>query len=334
MAVVVYYPRTVPGLYPRKADEIAWQTLLDNLDPEIHLQTGEQIPQPAEYEILIAGRPTPAQLEASPRLHTLVIPWAGMPEVTAELIAGYPHIRVHNLHHNAVATAETALMLLMAAAKQIIPIERRFRENDWRPRYAPNPAITLSGKTALILGYGSIGQHVGEVCAALGMRVLGTRRSLTSPIRAGAAELYPASTLHQLLPQANALIVTLPLTGETRGLIGAAELALLPPQAVVVNVGRGPVIDQFALYEALKEGHLHSAGLDVWYNYPQDEASRVNTPPADVPFHLLENVVLSPHRGGGAADIETARMTHLANILNNAAHGKPLPNQIDLERGY
>lgn len=334
MALAVFYPRTFTGLYPRKADEIAWQLLLDNLGPEVYIQTGEKIPEPAEYEILIAGRPTIEQMEASPKLHTVLIPWAGMPEETAKLMARYPHIHVHNLHHNAVATAETALMLLLAAAKHIVPIERRFRENDWQPRYSPNPALTLDGKTVLILGYGSIGQHVGQVCAAMGMRVLGTRRSLTAPARQGEAELHPGSALPQLLPQANVLIVTLPLTEETRGLIGEAELALLPPKSIVVNVGRGPVVDQFALYEALKVGHLHSAGLDVWYNYPQDEASRADTPPADVPFHLLDNVVLSPHRGGGAADIETARMAHLAHMLNTAAQGKPLPNQIDLERGY
>ncbi|MEJ2758695.1 MAG: NAD(P)-dependent oxidoreductase, partial [Anaerolineales bacterium] len=130
------------------------------------------------------------------------------------------------------------------------------------------------------------------------------------------------------------LIITLPLTEETQGLIGAEELALLPPQSIVVNVGRGPVIDQHALYHALREGHLHSAGLDVWYNYPPDEASRANTPPADVPFQELENVVMSPHRGGGAADIETVRMAYLANLLNTTALGNPMPNQIDLEKGY
>lgn len=334
MALEVFYPRKLSGVYPRRADDAAWQTLLDALDPEINIQTGEELPQPAEYKILVAGRPNVEQLTASPRLRTLVIPWAGMPVETAELMANYPQIHIHNLHHNAITTAETALMLLLMAAKQILPIERRFRENDWRPRYAPNAAVSLHGKTALILGYGSIGRHVGEVCAAMGMHVLGTQRHLTAPTRLGNAEIHPAAHLHRLLPQANALIVTLPLTDETRGLIGAEELSLLPPQAMVVNVGRGPVIDQFALYEALKNGHLHAAGLDVWYNYPQDETSRANTPPADVPFGQLENVVMSPHRGGGTTDIELVRMAHLAELLNTVVQGKPMPNQIHLERGY
>lgn len=334
MSLVVYYPKAPFSLYPREADDIAWQVLLDNLDPNITIHTGSKVPQPADYHVLVSGHPTPEQLEASPALHTLLIPWAGLPEKTAEMMANYPHIRVHNLHHNAYTTAETALMLLLAAAKRIIPIERRFRENDWRPRYGPNPAISLHGKTVLILGYGSIGQHVGQVCAAMGMRVLGTRHSLTSPIQVGPAEVHPAKALHQLLPQAQVLFITLPLTAETRGLIGADELALLLPQSIVVNVGRGPVVDQHALYHALRDGNLHSAGVDVWYNYPPDEASRANTPPAEVPFHKLENVVMSPHRGGGSADIETVRMGYLADLLNTTARGNPMPNQINLEKGY
>ncbi len=246
-------------------------------------------------------------------------------------MANYPHIAVHNLHHNAVTTAETALTLMMAAAKHLVPIERSFRAHDWRPRYQPNPALMLTGKTALILGYGHIGRHIGRVCAALGMRVLATREH---PVEDPVAEVHPPEALHDLLPKANILFITLPLTDETRGLIGEKEIRLLPQGAVVINVGRGPVLDQHALYNALKDGHLHSAGLDVWYNYPPDEASRANTPPADVPFHELDNIVMSPHRGGGSAEIEIRRMQHLAHFLNLAAPGKPLPNQIDLERGY
>jgi phosphoglycerate dehydrogenase-like enzyme len=117
-------------------------------------------------------------------------------------------------------------------------------------------------------------------------------------------------------------------------MIGKEEINLLPPNAILVNVGRGPVVDQETLYQALKDKQLHSAGIDVWYNYPQDEDSRANTPPADYPFHELENVVMSPHRGGGAMDVEILRMEHLAHLLNTAAKGEPIPNRVDLTRGY
>jgi phosphoglycerate dehydrogenase-like enzyme len=129
-------------------------------------------------------------------------------------------------------------------------------------------------------------------------------------------------------------MVTLPLTDETRGLIGEREIGLMPKNSVLVNIGRGPVVEQEALYHALKSGKLHSAGIDVWYNYPPDEEARAHTPPADFPFHELDNIVMSPHRGGGASEVEILRMAHLANLLNAAARGDQIPNQVDLKRGY
>jgi phosphoglycerate dehydrogenase-like enzyme len=103
---------------------------------------------------------------------------------------------------------------------------------------------------------------------------------------------------------------------------------------VLVNVGRGPIVDEAALYAALRDGTLYAAGLDVWYNYPADEAARAHTPPSDYPFHELDNVVMSPHRAGSSVETEALRMVHLARLLNAAARGEPMPNRVDLEAGY
>jgi phosphoglycerate dehydrogenase-like enzyme len=331
----VFYPRPKLSLYPREVNQQARQVIIDNLDPAIEFIMAEETPQPADYHILVAGRPSEEHLTASPNLHTVVIPWAGVAEETLKLMQQYPHLALHNLHHNAAPTAETALMLLLTAAKQILPIERRFREYDWTPRYQPNPALILDGKTILILGFGHIGQIIARACQGMGMNILAIRRNPDEPIPEGIQiEIHTPNHLHQLLPHANVLMVTLPLTEETQGMIGQVELKLLPPDAIIVNVGRGPVIDQEALYLALKEGHLHSAGIDVWYNYPPDTESRGNTPPADFPFHELDNIVMSPHRGGGAKDVEILRMTHLARLLNAMANDEPLPNKVDLNIGY
>jgi len=331
----VYYPVDPPS-DPLQEEYAAWELLRARLDPQIELTTGTRLPFPAEYQILVSGRPTADQLDASPVLHTLLIPWAGLSVPTGELIQQYPHLAVHNLHYNAVTTAESAVMLLLMAAKLIVPVEQRFRQHDWRPRYLyPNPSVMLHGKTVLILGYGSIGKQVGKICRAMGMRVIAIRRSLeVAALDDPDAEVYPASHLHHLLPEANVLVITLPLTEDTRSLIGAAELELLPENAILVNVGRGPIVEQAALYQALKEGRLHSAGLDVWYRYPADEESRANTPPADFPFHELENVVMSPHRGGGSMEVDLLQMEHLAEMLNLAAKGQPLPNRVHPKRGY
>lgn len=304
------------------------------LAPGITLSTGPEVPP--ETHVLVAGRPEPDHLAACPDLKALLIPFAGLPGPTRELMQAHPHVAVYNLHHNAIPTAETAVALLLAAAKFIIPADRGLRQHDWSIRYnRPNPAILLHGKTALILGYGAIGQHAAGLCRGLGMRVLATKRRL-DPDASYPDAVHSADTLPDLLPQADALIITLPLTDETRGLLGARELALLPPGAVLVNVGRAEVVDEAALFHALHCGQLHAAGLDVWYQYPADTGSRTHTPPASHPFHTLENVVLSPHRAGsgGAEEIEARRMQALAVLLNALARGETPSSRVDLAAGY
>jgi phosphoglycerate dehydrogenase-like enzyme len=318
----------------RPPDPESLAHLREALDSEIHLTLGPDLPAPVEYHIFVAGRPKREHLTASPNLHTLVIPWAGLPDATRELLLDFPHIAVHNLHYNAIPTAEMALTLLLAAAKFVVPMDRALRAHDWTLRYQPNPSVLLEGKTALILGYGAIGQRVARVCRGLGMRVVATRRRLSVSPSDVPDEIHPPDALHNLLPRADALIICLPHTPETDGLIGAEELALLPPGAVLVNIGRGPIVDEAGLYHALRDGTLHAAGLDVWYNYPGDEDARSCTEPSAYPFHELENVVMSPHRAGHFGDRSLLRVQHLAALLNVAAQGEEMPNRVDVTAGY
>jgi phosphoglycerate dehydrogenase-like enzyme len=325
--LVVYYPRDL-------GKETAAQ-LRRKLGPQVRLRLGTTLPSPADYEILISGRPQPEQLSASPRLRALLIPWAGVPDTTRELMAGQPHIAVHNLHYNARPVAEHAIALLLAAAKGLLPPDRALRHNDWRPRYEPADSVMLEGKSALVLGYGAVGRRVVELCLGLGMEVAAIRRRPAATGReASPVRVAAVAALHELLPDADVLIVCLPHTVETEGLIGAAELDLLPPGAIVINVGRGAVIDEGALYHALASGQLYSAGLDVWYHYPASEHERANTPPSAYPFHELDNVVMSPHRAAHVTEKEEIRVELLAEMLNTAAREGSLPNPVDLEAGY
>lgn len=114
---------------------------------------------------------------------------------------------------------------------------------------------------------------------------------------------------------------------------GARELALLPPAALMVNVGRADTIDERALHDALRAGRIGTAGLDVWYRYPRAEEERTCTPPADLPFGELENVVLSPHRAGHSDRTAELRGEQLARLLNALAVGGA-PDRVDVERGY
>jgi phosphoglycerate dehydrogenase-like enzyme len=317
-----------------RPDDAALRTLQSLLDARISLTLGQDIPTPADYHVLVGGRPARTHLEASPVLERLIIPFAGLPADTRALLLDYPHIAVHNLHHNAALTAEMAMALLLAAAKFVVPYDRALRAHDWTPRYQPNPSILLEGKTALILGFGAIGKRVARACWGLGMEVLAVRREMREEALEFPIEIHTSAALPDLLPRANALVIALPATPATDGLIGARELALMPRHGILVNIGRGAIVDQRALFEALKAGGLAAAGLDVWYNYPADEAGRAHTPPADHPFHQLDNVVMSPHRAGHSEETETLRMQALAALLNAAARGETVPNRVNVEAGY
>jgi phosphoglycerate dehydrogenase-like enzyme len=316
-------------------EDVQLQLLRAGLDHSISLSVGEQVCEAGDLHVLVTGFPERDHLIACSNLQAVVIPFAGFPERTRRLMLDFTHITVYNLHHNAAPTAEMALALLLAAAKFIVPIDRTFRTHDWSPRYQSDPSITLDGKTVLILGFGHIGQRVGSYCQALGMQVLAIRRRPGRDILNGLrATVYPPHALLELLPQADVLLITLPFTPQTDGLIGAKELALLPQDALLVNVGRGRIVDQAALYQALKDGTILAAGLDVWYNYPSEPGTRQHTPPADYPFHELDNVVMSPHRGGDSTASEALRMTHLASLLNALARSESVNNQVNVVAGY
>lgn len=299
---------------------------------DVVVTAGDDIP--TETHVLVSGRPTRAQLDELPDLRVLLIPFVGLPATTREIMVDYPHIAVYNVHHNAPMTAEMALALLFSAARSIVPADKVFRTGDWTPRYEGTPILILEGKTALILGYGQIGRRVGAALKAVGMRVVGVRRRVSS---AGSDDsVYPPHYLPDLLKQAQVLICTLPGTPQTEGMIGAEQIALLPPGAVIVNVGRANVIDQHALYEGLKSGHLGAAGLDVWYTYPPDADSRTHTFPADVPLWELDNVVMSPHRSGAFNTVEgeNRRMDAIAESINMYLREGVMPSAVDIEAGY
>ena len=304
------------------------------IDADIITTEGSDIPSNAEFEVLVHPTPSKDWLEASPDLKAVVVPWTGIPEKTLEILSEYPDISLHNLHYTNFNTAELGFALLLAAAKYLVPLDQRMRENDWRPRYESQKAIMLRGRSALILGFGEIGQALAAYCSGMGMKVMATKKHPESYTGNLDVQIYSNDLLHDLLPKSDVLLVALPLTEETENLIGENEINLLPEGSILINIGRGPIVNQHALYNALKSGHLHSAGSDVWYNYPKSTEERENTPPGDLPFGELENFVLSPHRGGIVKEVEIQLAKAIANLLNSASRGEPIPNKVDIEAGY
>ena len=311
---------------------------LDELRPLLHgdvrLSSGPLDAQPVDADILVAGSVTEEQLARSPHLRAVIVPFAGIPFGTQELLRRHPHIALHNLHFNDQSTGEMALALMMAAAKHVPQMDRRLRTGDWRWDDATHPTDTFPGKTALILGYGAIGRRVAPVCQALGMTVIGVRRHEPDAPQEGGVMVYSTAHLSELLPHADVLICLLPHTRETEGLLGAEQLALLPRSCILVNVGRGPVIDEQALYTALAERRIRAAGIDVWYQYPKGDEERSHTYPSRLPFHELDNVVMTPHHAGWLQSFETLRVHALAKLLNAAAQGQEMPNRVNTELGY
>lgn len=291
-------------------------------------------PMTAETSVLVSGRVTREELDSASNLESIIIPFAGVPVPLRELMIEFPHVSVHNLHHNAPETAEVAMALLLACAKSVVPIDQAMRKGDWTPGYEDSHSIRLDGKTAVVLGFGAIGQRIARACQGLGMHVIAHRRHAREPV--SGVDVRGPADLDRSLGEADVLVIAVPQTDETTGLIGSRELKLMKTGSILVNIARGKLVDEDALYEALVSGKLRSAGIDVWYRYPEG-GSDGNTPesashtfPSTCPFHELPNVVMSPHRGGASIDVEPARMQAIAELLNSV----PMPNRIDLMRGY
>jgi len=319
---------------PRVPSEDFLRILREQTDSRVEIVPGPDLPEVADYEWLVEGVPTSEQLDASPRLRGVIVPWAGIPPRTAELLRSRPEFVLHNLHHNAAPSAELAMALLLAAARRIVPVDRALRSGDWTPGRVTEGDWLLEGRTAVILGYGAIGRRIARMCRAFGMSVIGVRRQDVGGDDEFASEIVGVARLASVLPRAQVLFVTLPLTPETEGLLGAEEISLLPARALLVNVGRGPILEESPLYEALRSGRIGAAGLDVWYRYPRGENDPRNTLPAECPFHELENVVLSPHRAGSTCETEQLRAEALAELLSAAVCGEAVPGAVDLSRGY
>ncbi len=264
---------------------------------------------PSNTTHLVVGRVN-EQHKQLPLLCGILIPYAGVPKETAEFCLSRPKVKLYSTHFNAAATAEMGVALLLAAARNVVNSDRAIRHGNWQQ---PRSGILLAGKTASILGYGEIGRRIGATLESLGMTVHGLRRG--DPLN---------------LESSNALIVAAPLTAETKGLIGADEILRLKTPRLIVNVGRGPIIQEQALYEACRSGAVAAAGIDVWYQYPKGDD---RTFPSKFPIHELENVVLSPHTAGTGDDTEPQRSRSILDLLTKIIAGEPV-REVTAELGY
>jgi glyoxylate/hydroxypyruvate reductase A len=219
--------------------------------------------------------------------------------------------------------AEFCLMAMLMFVKDAFRMAAEKERKHWQ-RYA---GTTLRGKTLAVISLGDGGQAVARRARCLGMRVIGTKQTIEGfePTSLGVERLYPWTDLHPMLAQADFIVLYLPHTGETEGLIGRAELAAVKPGAVLINVARGAVWDEEAVIDALRSGHLGGLASDVFALEPL---------PKDSPLWELPNVIISPH-SASAADSENTKLTDLfCDNLERYLAGQPLRNVLDTERLY
>jgi phosphoglycerate dehydrogenase-like enzyme len=219
------------------------------------------------------------------------------------------------------ALAEFALAAVFHFAKEL---RRLVRNQDRRLWEAYTPAL-LAGRTMGIVGYGDIGRATAQRARALGMRVIALRRTVPAEPDPFVEATLPPERLHALMAESDYVVVATPLTDETRGLVDAAALAAMKPTAVLVNVGRGAVVEEQALVSALERGAIGGAALDVFETEPL---------PEDSPLWRLDTVLLSPHSADHVHGWLEAAMACFLENLRRFLTGEPLANVVDPRRGY
>jgi len=220
--------------------------------------------------------------------------------------------------------ADHAMALLLGVARGLRDAVGAYGERRWGRWSLP----TLAGRRALVLGWGAIGRAIGRRLDGFGVSVAGVRRrGATADVsdRAGAVVLHGPETWRRELENTDLLMIALPLTPDTEGCIGAKELASLPADAIVVNVGRGAVIDQPALFATLRTGRLRGAGLDTLTSEP---------PAADDPVWDVPRLLLTPHVGRSLEEGSPKWEALFEENLRRFAGGEPLLNVVDQSAGY
>jgi phosphoglycerate dehydrogenase-like enzyme len=222
---------------------------------------------------------------------------------------------------HAVPLAEFALAGVLEFVKGLADLRRWQAKRHWE-RYTTR---RLAGSRVVVLGLGGVGREVARVFAALGCEVVGVGRPGRGYDVPGLERVVPFTELDSALAGTTALILACPLTDVTRRCIGERQLRLLPPGAVLVNIARGPVVDEPALVDALRDGHLGGAALDVFATEPL---------PAESPLWGLDNVIVSPH-SASTVETENATITDLfRDNLRRWLDGRPLRNEFSRENGY
>ncbi len=310
---------------------------------EPQLKMLEQLPP----ETGIAVGNTPEAFERTAEDANVIFNWSGSGALLRQVFAMCPRVQwVHSraagldnvifpelVHHPAILTngsgvfspslGEFALCAILYFAKDC----RRLVRNQMAGRWEQFDITLISGQTVGIVGYGDIGRAVASRVRPMGMRVLALKRHGPTVYNVDPLvdRVYSPNQRNEMIERSDYIVVAAPLTNETRGMIGAAEFGAMKSNAVVINIGRGPVIDEKAMIDALTERRIKGAALDVFDHEPLPEGH---------PFYALDNVLLSPHCADHTPDWLDLSMRFFVEQFDRFVKGQPLHSVVKKELGY
>lgn len=266
----------------------------------------------------------PKDAPFAPRLKLLHLPGAGTDDIAFEKLP--LHTSVCNVFEHEIGISEYVLSGMLQWAIGIPRMDAALRQDRWVGSHLAGPRHgELHGQTIGIVGYGRIGREVARRATAFGMKILACNRTS----RGGdefVERVAGMDALPTLLAAADYVLLALPLDASTGGMIGAAELARMKPTAVIINVARGALIDETALFDACRNRRIGGAIIDTWYRYPgQGETTGA---PGNLPFRELDNVIMTPHASGWTEGLRPRRCKLIAENLDRLARGEPLVNVV------
>lgn len=284
-----------------------------------HVYAGRRTVTPEQLAAatVVFGWPRPKDLPRCVNLKWFQTMWAGSDEYAAPGILPEGAMLTSSSGSNRLSVAEHMLAMLLSLCRRLPTYRDSQREHKWEDEGAMK---TIFGGTVLVVGAGNIGSTFAGMCKALGARTVGLKRTVTGPVE-GFDEVYPMEKLDELLPAADVVALVVPHSPDTEGLMDRERIARMKDDAILISCGRGTVLDQEALVEAMNGGKLWGAGLDVTVPEPL---------PADSPLWDIPNLILTPHVAGGMR-LEITRRTCIEMALDNLRRyvaGEPLKNRV------
>ncbi len=286
----------------------------------------------ADVDVIVSTWLSPEAASAAGNLRLLQKTGAGVDDMPFDALG--PDVWVANTSGaNPVPLAEGAVALVMALAKRVVQRHTGFREGRSGPR-----GVELRGKRAGIIGIGSIGAEVARRLKAFEMEILAVRRHPNPELKEslGLEFLGGRGDLDRVMRESDFVVVTVPLTPETRGMIGEKEIRLMKPTAFIVNVARAAIIQEEPLYRALEEERIAGAALDVWWKpHWWDPAwNPESMDPSRFPFWELPNVICTPHNIGSTDSQSDAALEIMVENILRIRDGRPPINQVDKRLRY